>query len=59
MQDSTINLQSIRNNIAKRVRSLCANMSEEEFEKLVARMALIEWRHLRLTGEGRWNSSPK
>jgi hypothetical protein len=46
MQDSDITLQSIRRDIMKRLGSLCANMSEEEFEKLVARMALIEWRHL-------------
>jgi hypothetical protein len=45
MQDQNINLQSIRRDIAARLRPLCANMSEEEFEKMVARMALIEWRH--------------
>ncbi len=24
---------------------MCANMPDEEFEKMVARMALIEWKH--------------
>jgi hypothetical protein len=45
MPDRTINLQSIRRDIAERLRPTCANMSEEEFEKMVARMALIEWKH--------------
>lgn len=38
-------LQSIRRDIAERLRPTCANMSEEEFEKMIARMALIEWKH--------------
>jgi hypothetical protein len=46
MPYSVINLQSIRRDIAERLRPTCANMSEEEFEKMVARMALIEWKHL-------------
>jgi len=45
MPDRIINLQSIRRDIAERLRPTCANMSEEEFEKMVARMALIEWKH--------------
>ena len=40
------NLESIRRDIAERLRPTCANMSEEEFEKMVARMALIEWKHI-------------
>jgi hypothetical protein len=39
-------LETIRRDIAERVRPTCAHMSEEEFEKMVARMALIEWKHL-------------
>jgi hypothetical protein len=46
MQLPSTNLESIRRNIAARLRPACANMSEEEFEKMVARMALIEWKHL-------------
>jgi hypothetical protein len=46
MQYQTTNLESIRLDIAKRLRASCANMPEEEFEKMVARMALIEWKHL-------------
>lgn len=46
MQDPIINLQSIRRDIAERLRSTCADMPEEEFEKMVARMALIEWKHI-------------
>ena len=45
MQDPIINLQSIRRDIAERLRSTCADMPEEEFEKMVARMALMEWKH--------------
>ena len=45
MPDQVINLNSIRKDIAQRLRPTCANMSEEEFEKMVARMALIEWKH--------------
>lgn len=46
MQDPIINLQSIRRDIAERLRSTCADMPEEEFEKMVARMALMEWKHI-------------
>jgi hypothetical protein len=46
MQHAPTNLESIRRDIAQRLRPACANMSEDEFEKMVARMALIEWKHL-------------
>ncbi|HXL86880.1 MAG TPA: hypothetical protein VN927_06700 [Gemmatimonadaceae bacterium] len=46
MQRPSTNLESIRRAIAQRLRPTCANMSEEEFERMVARMALIEWKHL-------------
>ena len=46
MQYQTVNLESIRRDIAKRLRPSCANMPEEEFEKMVSRIALIEWKHL-------------
>ena len=46
MQYETLNLESIRRDIARRLRPSCASMPEEEFEKMVARMALIEWKHL-------------
>ena len=46
MQHSPLNLESIRRDIAERLRPSCRNMSEEDFEKMVARMALIEWKHL-------------
>ena len=46
MQQPPTNLQSIRRDIAERLRPTCADMPEEEFEKMVARMALIEWKHL-------------
>jgi len=46
MQYESTNLESIRRDIAKRLRASCASMPEEEFEKMVARMALIEWKHL-------------
>jgi hypothetical protein len=46
MQLPSTNLESIRRDIADRLRPTCAHMSEEEFEKMVARMALIEWKHL-------------
>jgi hypothetical protein len=45
MPDPVVNLKSIRRDIAERLRPTCAHMSEEEFEKMVARMALIEWKH--------------
>jgi hypothetical protein len=46
MQLPSTNLESIRRDIAERLRPSCANMSEEDFEKMVARMALIEWKHV-------------
>jgi hypothetical protein len=46
MQDPATNLKSIRRDIAERLRPTCANMPEDEFEKMVARMALMEWKHL-------------
>ena len=46
MQLPSTNLESIRRDIAERLRPSCANMAEEDFEKMVARMALIEWKHL-------------
>ncbi len=38
-------VESIRREIAERVRPACPEMTEEEFETMVARMALIEWKH--------------
>jgi hypothetical protein len=46
MQLPSTNLETIRRDIAERLRPSCMNMSEEEFEKMVARMALIEWKHV-------------
>ncbi|MDB4872367.1 MAG: hypothetical protein JWL97_3371 [Gemmatimonadales bacterium] len=46
MQLPSTNLESIRRDIAERLRPTCAQMSEDEFEKMVARMALIEWKHI-------------
>ena len=46
MQHGPRDLESIRRDISKRLRPTCRNMAEEEFEKMVARMALIEWKHL-------------
>jgi hypothetical protein len=46
MQDPATTLKSIRRDIAERLRPTCANMPEDEFEKMVARMALMEWKHL-------------
>jgi hypothetical protein len=46
MQHAPTNLESIRRDIAERLRPSCLNMPEDEFEKMVARMALIEWKHL-------------
>lgn len=40
------NLEAIREAISRRLRPSCANLSEEEFGKLVTRMALLEWKHL-------------
>jgi hypothetical protein len=39
-------LESIRRDIAERLRPTCAHMPEDEFDKMVARMALIEWKHI-------------
>jgi hypothetical protein len=46
MQHGSRDLESIRRDIAVRLRPTCTNMSDEEFDKMVARMALIEWKHL-------------
>ncbi len=46
MQRAPKDLESIRRDIAERLRPTCRNMAEGEFEKMVARMALIEWKHL-------------
>ena len=46
MQHPVRNLESIRRDITERLRPTCGHMSDEEFEKMVARMALIEWKHL-------------
>jgi hypothetical protein len=43
-QEST-RLEATRKRIAERIRPVCANMPEEEFDKMVARMALIEYKH--------------
>ena len=40
------NLESLRRDIAQRLRPSCSHMSEEDFERMVARIALIEWKHL-------------
>ena len=47
MQYESLNLESMRRDIAKRLRSSCADMPEDEFETMVTRMALIEWKHLK------------
>ena len=46
MQYQPLNLESIRRDIVKRLRSSCAGMPDDEFETMVTRMALIEWKHL-------------
>ncbi len=46
MQHATMNLESIRRDIAERLRPSCRTMPEDEFDKMVSRMALIEWKHL-------------
>ena len=38
-------LEAIRREIADRLRPVCANMADDEFDRLVMRMALIEWKH--------------
>ena len=47
MHHAPRDLESIRRDIAERLRSTCTHMAEEEFDKMVARMALIEWKHLK------------
>lgn len=46
MQFPPPNLESIRRDLAERLRPTCADMPDDDFEKMVARMALIEWKHL-------------
>ena len=46
MHHAPKDLESIRRDIAERLRPTCKQMSDEEFDKMVARMALIEWKHL-------------
>jgi hypothetical protein len=46
MQHPITNLESLRRDISQRLRPSCAHMSEEDFERMVARIALIEWKHL-------------
>jgi hypothetical protein len=46
MQSPPPNLEAVRRDIAQRLRPTCADMPEEEFEKMVARMALLEWKYL-------------
>jgi hypothetical protein len=46
MQSPPTSLELLRRDIAERLRATCAHMSDEEFEKMVARIALIEWKHL-------------
>jgi hypothetical protein len=43
-QDDT-RLEATRKSIAERLRPVCGHMSEEEFETMVTRMALIEYKH--------------
>ena len=47
-QDET-RLESTRKRIAERIRPVCIGMPEEDFEKMVARMALIEYKHYQET----------
>jgi hypothetical protein len=42
---NTVSLETIRREITARVRPTCADMPEAEFETMVTRMALIEWKH--------------
>jgi hypothetical protein len=46
MQYESVKLESIRRDIAERLRPTCADMPQEEFDKMVARMALMEWKHM-------------
>jgi hypothetical protein len=41
----TTRLEATRKRIAERIRPVCADMPEEDFEKMVTRMALIEYKH--------------
>ena len=43
-QDAT-RLEATRKKIAERIRPVCGGMPEEDFEKMVSRMALIEYKH--------------
>jgi len=38
-------LEATRRRITERIRPVCADMPADEFEKMVTRMALIEWKH--------------
>jgi hypothetical protein len=42
---SSVSLETLRREITERVRPTCTDMPEAEFEKMVTRMALIEWKH--------------
>ena len=44
-QQTDTRLEATRKRIADRIRPVCADMSEEEFETMVTRMALIEYKH--------------
>jgi hypothetical protein len=46
MQSPPTSLESLRRDIAKRLRTTCAHMPDDVFEKLVSRIALIVWKHL-------------
>jgi len=46
MKLQPMTLESIRRDIAERLRPSCADMPQEEFDAMVARMALIEWKHI-------------
>jgi len=42
-------LEATRKRIAERIRPVCADMPPEDFETMVTRMALIEWKHAQET----------
>jgi hypothetical protein len=44
-QNQSRTLESIKRDIADRLRPTCAAMPEDEFDEMVTRMALIEWKH--------------
>jgi hypothetical protein len=46
MHNEPNSLESIKRELAERLRPTCAAMPEDEFDKMVSRMALIEWKHL-------------